>query len=127
MKINTETLAALIESNKEDKETLDFIFHCLMDFENYHQAVFRMECKTKVYKPGVLAREEYQDMVTTADKSRTLAHNSLLEMINALNRLAAKNNMPPLYDGTVSEERPYRREVANAVFEYVKDVIENRV
>ena len=30
------------------------------------------------------------------------------------------------YAGTVSKERPYRREVANAVLDYLQSVIENR-
>ena len=126
-KINTDTLNKLIERNKDDKDTLDFIFHVLMDFESYHKAVFEMESKTKVYSYEALGREDYQEMVSAADKSRTSAHNSLLGMVNALNRLAVKNELPPFYDGIVSEEKPYRREVANAIFKYVQRVIENRI
>lgn len=35
-------------------------------------------------------------------------------------------NLEPIYAGTVSKERPYRREVANAVLDYLQSVIENR-
>jgi len=116
----------LIVKNKDTKETLDFIYSCLMEFENYHRAVFEMECKTKLYSCGVLNRQEYQDMISSADENRTSAHNSLLGMVNALNCLTKNNGLPPLYDGLVSEERPFRREVANAVFEYMQTVIEKR-
>ena len=33
--------------------------------------------------------------------------------VNVLNRLAEKNTLPPFYDGKVSQDRPYRREVAD--------------
>ena len=127
MQINKDTLSALIDRNMSDKENLDFIFHCLMDFEDYHCAVFEMECKESLYSPGVLGRDNYRYMLSSADKNRTMAHNNLLGKVNALNRLAANYELPPLYDGVVSEDRPYRREVADAVFEYVQSVIENRV
>ena len=41
--------------------------------------------------------------------------------------LAAKAaGLPLFYEGVVSEERPYRREVANAVLEYVETVVRER-
>jgi len=126
MTINTETLSALIAANKNDKETLDFIYNGLLSFESYHRSVFEMEIKIKLYANGTLSREEYQDMVSSADKSRTAAHNSLLATVSALNRLAVNNGLPPLYDGEVSEDRIARREVADAVFAYVQTVIDAR-
>ena len=65
-------------------------------------------------------------MVTELDKSRTMQHDSLLTGVNVLNRLAAMKNIEPIYDGTVSKERPYRREVANAALDFLQSVIENR-
>ena len=46
--------------------------------------------------------------------------------VNVLNRLAEKNTLPPFYDGKVSQDRPYRREVANGVLQYVEKIVENR-
>jgi len=40
--------------------------------------------------------------------------------------MAAKEGLELIYNGIVSEERPYRREVANAVLEYVEKVIRER-
>ncbi len=60
------------------------------------------------------------------DKSRTTNHNSVLGNVNLLNRLANMNNLPPVYDGIVSHDRPYRREVANAVLEYVEKIVKSR-
>ena len=44
-----------------------------------------------------------------------------------LNRLAEKENIPAVYEGIVSEDRPYRRELADAVLEYIRDIIKNRL
>jgi len=126
MTINTETLSALIAANINDKEILGFIYNGLLSFESYHRSVFEMETKMKLYTAGALSREEYQDLVSTTDKSRTAAHNSVLATVSALNRLAVNNDLPPLYDGEVSEDRITRREVADAVFAYVQTVIECR-
>lgn len=40
--------------------------------------------------------------------------------------MADKAGLDPVYDGVVSKERPYRREVANAVFEYIESIINSR-
>lgn len=37
-----------------------------------------------------------------------------------------KNTLPPFYDGKVSQDRPYRREVANGVLQYVEKIVKNR-
>jgi len=65
-------------------------------------------------------------MVESLDKKRTMLHNRVLIAVNVLNRMASKENLKPVYDGIVSEERPYRREVANAVLEYVEKIIKER-
>ena len=123
---NVETLEKLIRIHRGDKETLDMIYDIFKSFEEYHSRIIDMEMKIKLYSTEVLEREEYQSMVTELDKSRTMQHDSLLTGVNVLNRLAAMKNIEPIYDGTVSKERPYRREVANAVLDYLQSVIENR-
>lgn len=55
-----------------------------------------------------------------------MSHDSILGNVNLLNRLAERNNLPLVYDGIVSHERPYRREVANAVLEYVENLIKKQ-
>ena len=123
---NVESLEKLIRIHRGDKETLDMIYDILKSFEEYHSRIINMEMKIKLYSTEVLEREEYQSMVTELDKSRTIQHDSLLTGVNVLNRLAAMKNIEPIYDGTVSKERPYRREVANAALDFLQSVIENR-
>ena len=54
-------------------------------------------------------------------------HNSVIANVSIMNRLAEQAGLPPVYDGIVSEERPYRTELADAILAFVADVITNRV
>ena len=124
--INAETISKLISIYAEDTEGLDILHSSLKAFEEYHSAIYEMEIWMRIYSYNSVDKEEYQDKVTNMDKRRTACHNSVLISVNVLNRLAVKENLPLVYEGVVSEERPYRREVANAVLEYVENVIKNR-
>ena len=125
-KLNTTALGKLIQNNKDNKEMLDMIFGALKGFEEYHNKIVEMELKLQLYSSGTLDREDYQNMVMELDKRRTMSHDSVLTGINVLNRIAEKQGIEPIYSGTVSKERPYRREVANAVLDYIQTIIENR-
>lgn len=120
-----ETIIKLLEIYKDDERTLKTIERSILTFEEYHNRIFEMELWMKIYSKSVFG-EEYKEAVTRLDKARTMSHDSILGNVNLLNRLAVKNNLAPVYDGIVSHERPYRREVANAVLEYIEDLIKNR-
>ena len=125
---NCETLNKLISLYQinGDDYGLDLICDELETFEEYHSAIYSMETKLKIKSPKSMEREDYQFMVESLDKKRTMLHNRVLIAVNVLNRMAAKEGLEPVYDGIVSEERPYRREVANAVLDYVESVIKSR-
>ena len=124
--INAETILKLSSLYAEDTEFLDILYSSLKSFEEYHSVIFNMETWMKVFSYKSVDKEEYQSKVTEMDRRRTMCHNSVLSSVNILNRLAAKEDLPLVYDGVVSEERPYRREVANAVLEYIENVVKNR-
>ena len=124
--LNTNTLKKLAEIYQDDNELLDILYSSIKSFEEYHLVIYEMELWMKVYSYKSVDKEEYQSKVTEMDRRRTMCHNSVLSSVNILNRLAAKENIPLVYDGVVSKERPYRREVANAVLEYVENIIKNR-
>ena len=77
----------------------------------------------KLYNHKNMSVDEYQATVTELDSKRTSCHDLVLDSINILNRVAGQYNMPAVYDGTISKEQPYRREVADAVLGYVERVI----
>lgn len=123
--LRKETIEKLISIYKDDEKMLKIIERNLMSFEEYHHAIIEMETWIQVYS-GNVSTEVYQEKVSLLDKRRTSEHNSVLDDVNLLNRLAEKNNLPLVYEGIISHERPYRREVANAVLEYVDEIIKNR-
>lgn len=120
-----ETIDKLTSIYKDDEKVLKMIERSIVGFEEYHNSIFKMELWLKLYSNAV-SDDEYKDTVAKLDKSRTFSHNSVLGNVNLLNRLAAKNDLAPVYNGVVSHERPYRREVANAVLDYVEQMIINR-
>ncbi|MBE6688892.1 MAG: DUF3232 domain-containing protein [Ruminococcaceae bacterium] len=99
----------------------------LSGFEEYHRRIYEMEMKLKVYSAKCMEAEVYRDMRETLDRSRTNQHNIVIMDVGMLNRLAKNENILPVYEGVVSEERPYRRELADAVLEYIRDIIKNRL
>ena len=123
--MNLEALQALIAHYRDDPDALDMIMTLLDDFEKYHSAVYDEQMLLIVYG-GTMDGETYREQMQALDRSRTVAHNAVISGVKILNRMAKKANLPPVYDGIVSEARPYRREVANAVFAYIEDVIRNR-
>jgi len=116
----------LIESERGDKEMLDMISDIFKGFDEYHRAIFEMETWMKLYNHKNMPGDEYQATVAEMDGRRTSYHNSVLTSINILNRMAAQFNIPTIYNGTISEEQPYRREVADAVLGYVENIISGR-
>lgn len=126
MKANGETIKKLILAFRDDSEMLELLEDALHSFQEYHAAIYTLELKKQLYAGGGMEADAYRAMVTELDRSRTSHHNAVLVQVNVLNRMAKSQNLPPFYDGVVSEERPWRREVANAVLEYVEEVILNR-
>ena len=124
--LNKDTITKLIELNKDDRKTLEFIKARIDSFEQYHRAVFDDQMFQIFYVGSAIEGDEYREGRTAVDKTRTIYHNSVITNVSILNRLAEKAGLDPIYDGVVSEERPYRRQVANAVFEYIESIINNR-
>ena len=122
--VSVESVALLLAA--ADEEERDMIRDCVQSFGSYHEAVYRHEL-TKLLGSGVYSDSgEYRKAVTDADRTRTACHNAVITHVRILNRMCVNHGLPQFYDGVVSEEKPYRREVANAVFEYVEHIIHSR-
>ena len=105
---------------------LEFIYGALKSFEEYHSAVIADQLFPLVYSGGGIDGEQYRTQRTSFDRQRTVAHNAVIANVNLLNRMASAAGIEPIYEGVVSEDRPYRRMIANAVFEYITYVIDHR-
>lgn len=124
--LNEKTLRSLIEMLGNDADLLSLIEDCLASFEAYHSAVYKLETYKKIHQGNIKNGEIYRDTVMELDRNRTICHNAVIANVAILNRLADMQNLPHVYDGIVSEERPHRRILANSVFEYVENTIKNR-
>ena len=123
--LNKESIIKIIAANRDDREMLDFVKGILDSFEQYHKAVFEEQLYGVIYN-GAIDGNEFRENRTSLDRTRTSFHNALLANVRVLNRMADQIGAAPVYDGVVSEEKPYRRRVADAVFAYIEEVINNR-
>ena len=111
----------------DDRDMISLIVDGLESFERYHQAIYALEIQRKLYACGAMDSETYRDAIPHLDQVRTSAHNVVIMNVQILNRIAAQSNLEPFYDGVVSEERPYRTMLADAILEFVREIIDNRV
>ena len=124
--VNVETLNGLIRHFGDDRDDLDMIVKAIETFEDYHMAIYRLELTRRLYACNAIDSQTYRSDAEARDKTRSYIHNGVIAQVGFLNRLAEEAGLPPFYDGVVSEERPYRRELANAVLAFVREVIVNR-
>ena len=122
---NRDSLKEFVYLAGDDKELLDMIYDALISFERYHGAIYDMETKKKLYRYAMDSLE-YRKMENELDKLRTSCHNAVIANVSMLNRMAEQKGIPPIYDGVVSEERPYRRELADEILAYVAEIINER-
>ena len=127
MFINVETLNRLLERFGQDPDDLELITGALTSMENYHRAIYELELTRRLNGCGLLTGDDYRQRFQRQDATRTRCHNDRLSRIAMLNRLAEEAGLPPVYDGTISEETPFRRQVADATLAFVNDVMLNRL
>ena len=125
--VNNETLNGLIRHFKDDNDDLEMIAKAIEVFESYHQAIYQSELTRRLFSCKAIDSDTYRSEYSSRDKTRNVNHNAVIAQVGFLNRLAEEAGLPPFYDGVVSEERPYRRELANAILGFVEEVIRNRV
>ena len=120
--MNRKALDNLIQACKTDSELLEIIQDALRSFEEYHTAIYSMEIRKQLLA-GTVDALQYQEEIGEMDRRRTSSHNAVISNISLLNRLAEQAGLPPVYEGVISREQPYRRQIADAVLDYVRDII----
>ena len=127
MTYNSETVKSLLSIYAGDGEMIEIILDALDSFEKYHQAIFSLELRRELHIRGAMDNETYREEIPRLDQIRTTRHNAVISSVKMLNRMAEQNGLRPFYDGIVSEERPYRTQVADSILLFVREIIENRV
>ena len=125
--IKQEAIEQLIVFSYNDNFSLEMIRYCLKSFEEYHKAVYEHEIARRLMASTFGDASEYRSRIESLDRARTACHNSMISNVRILNRMAENNGLPLIYDGVVSEEQPYRRELADAVFEYIEWLLKTRI
>ena len=125
--VNNETLKALISRHANDQELIDILTDALESFEAYHQAIYTLELNRKLHLHGAMDSETYREEIPHLDRIRTTRHNAVISNVRLLNRLAEQDGLQPFYGGTVSEDHPYRTQLADSILLFVRGIIENRV
>lgn len=123
--MNRKALEDLIQVCKSDSELLEIIEDALRSFEEYHTAIYSMEIRKRMLS-GTVEVQQVQEEVGNMDQQRTSRHDAVIANISVLNRLAEQSGLPPVYDGVISRDQPYRRQIADAVLNYVRDIILER-
>lgn len=126
MALTRESIAGLAAFYADDVEILEVIDEVLNSFADYHNSIYKMETSLLTLNQNDMGTADYQSLVSSLDSGRTISHNAVIVNVSMLNRLAELAGQPPIYEGVISKERPYRREVANAVLEFVQEVISDR-
>lgn len=126
MELNFSVLEQMLSYYRNDEDVIEMINDAAESFERYHAAIIRLEIQKKLYAHGAMTAEVYREQIPELDKARTRAHNAVISNLSILNRIATNAGLPLLYEGKVSEERPFRREVADAVLAFLESIIESR-
>ncbi len=127
MKANMETVKSLLTLHANDREIVQLIVDCLESFESYHKAIYTLEIRRDLFSRGAMDSETYRDLIPHLDQIRSGNHNTVISNVRMLNRLAEQAGLKPFYDDIVSEERPYRTELADAILDLVREIIDSRV
>lgn len=124
--LNGKTMRALVLIAKEDAVLLDMMIDVCRDFMKYHNAIIELEAYAGLHDYGNTDRDKYRTEYEELDATRSRCHEAVLQDVQVLNRLAAANGLEPVYDGVLSREQPYRRQIADAVIGFLKDIVMDR-
>ena len=86
---------------------------------DYVQAVIRMV--TTDHNVAGLDTQQWKADRQTTDKARTVAHDSLISMVNIVNRICARHEKPLIYQGSES-----RKEYGDFAIELVRAYYDRR-
>lgn len=126
MQINGQSLRSLMAEATQNETQAHFVAGAVQSFMDYYNAIYTMEAWLMTDPARQMDAEEYRDAFQQQDQRRRAAHQRVLSNLTVLNRMADQRKLPPIYDGQISEEKPYRREAADAVLAFVHQIVANR-
>ena len=114
-KFNKTSYSNLISVLTEKEESL-FKMMC-EGFSSYVKTVTDMENAISVDRFR-MEGEDFRDFVMSLDSSRRAAHESAIDGVKIVNRLAERHSISPIFEGDIND----RQDVAAFCEEYVKEI-----
>ena len=108
-------LNALTQVCDEDERAL--IEEMVINAGDYVQAVINTECKRINYTNR--GGDEFRKAFSEADSRRTIVHNSLISMVDTVNKLCQLHDLSPIYTGD-NQRRHYgdfAQKLVNEIFD----------
>lgn len=127
MKINGAAILSLSTHTQEDPLLRRQLQRTLQSFVEYHNAIYAMETWLLLKPSSYMDGAEYRFLYEEMDKRRTATHDAAIDNVIVLNRMALAAEHTLIYPEPVSRERPFRRYLADAVLDYVQDIVAHRM
>ena len=103
------------------QEDLDTVEKAMLAFHNYVNTVVDGEMKLLI-QGSSLDGQEYRDAITQYDGDRHSAHEKAIGDAKLVNRLAAREGLPPIFTGDDTQ----RHQVADFCLELEEHLFQNR-
>ena len=71
MMVNIETLNSLLGHFRDDQEDIADIVHAMETFEDYHNAIYRLEITRRLFSCNAIESETYRSNTVERDRLRT--------------------------------------------------------
>ena len=102
-----------------DADERELIEDMISDAANYVKCVVIME--SQAHNFAGREGQDYRDTVTSADRTRHIQHNALIDAVNIVNRICACHNIEPIYQGDT-----VRRHYGDFALELVTEIFADR-
>jgi hypothetical protein len=123
IKMKLKNLMMKIEKQNSENKDLEkeMLEDLAKDCGEYISCIINMENTINLAKTRLEAKE-YQELITTLDRSRTTTHNVVISGVKVLNRLSVLYEFPLVFTGNVNS----RIEVAEFAKIYLDELFNER-
>ena len=108
-------------NDPDDRDDFDIVTKAMEAFHNYVDTVVKGETNL-LLQGSNLDGQEYRDAITNYDGDRHSAHEKAIGDAKLLNRLAAREGLPPIFTGDETQ----RHQVADFCLELDQYFFQNR-
>lgn len=99
MRINGSVISRLAELYGDKKISQKLLFESINSFSNLGNAVFCLKCKTAVFSSAAMGEDAYSTSIVQAEKAVLSAKKAVTAAVVALNRMAERAELNPVYEG----------------------------